>query len=90
MRSTMKPAVSKSSLHELRGMVAAGQYAIDSRELAGDMLSKFALVRRVGRDLLGEDDEGAAGDVGRAPQASRRRGAQPASAPRKRSDKPLP
>ena len=89
MRSTMKPGMPKSSLNELRGVVATGQYAIDSHELAGDMLSKFALVRRVGRDLLGED-EGAAGDVGRAPQASRRRGAQPASAPRKRSDKPLP
>ena len=86
----MKPGMSKSSLNELQGVVAAGQYAIDSHELAGDMLSKFAVVRRVGRDLLGKDDDGAAGDVGRVSQASRRRGSQPASPPRKRSGKPLP
>ena len=40
MRSTMKPGMSKSSLHELREVVAAGQYAIDSHELAGDMLER--------------------------------------------------
>jgi hypothetical protein len=79
----------KSSLNELKGVVAAGQYAIDSHELAGEILSKFAVIRRVRRDLPREDDEGTAGDVGRAPQR-RRRGAQPESPPRKRSDKPLP
>ena len=45
-----------SSLDELRGQISAGQYAIDSGEVAGEILTKFALVRRVTRQLMQEDD----------------------------------
>ncbi len=63
----------KSSLEELRGQIAAGAYAIDSGVVAGDILSKFALIRRVGRMLMREDQEGAAGEAGRGAQARNRR-----------------
>jgi hypothetical protein len=45
----------KSSMEELKGQVAAGQYAIDAGVVAGDILGKFALVRHVRRHLTGED-----------------------------------
>ena len=72
--------MAKSSLEELKGQVAAGQYAIDPADLAGDMLSKFDLVRRV-RRLIGEDEDEdrAADEGGRAAPARRSRGARPAS-----------
>jgi hypothetical protein len=64
-----------SSLDELKGKVAAGEYAIDSGMLAGTILTDFALVRRVGRTLRSEDGDATAGEGGLAPQPpSRRRG----------------
>ena len=50
----------KTSLEELRGRISAGEYAIDSGTLAGDILSKFALIGRVRRLLVGDDDEATA------------------------------
>jgi hypothetical protein len=47
----------KSSLEELRGKISTGEYAIDSGMLAADILSKFALIGRV-RRLLVSDEEG--------------------------------
>jgi hypothetical protein len=45
-----------SSMEELKGRIAAGDYAIDSGELAGEILTKFALVRRVTRRLMSEGE----------------------------------
>jgi hypothetical protein len=67
-------------LDELRGQISAGEYAIESREVADEILTKFALVRRVTR-LLMTEDEGEAGP--RSP--SRRRGAS-APSPRTRRE----
>ena len=63
------------SPEELRGRIAAGQYAVDSSALAADMLSKFATIRRVRRTLMSEEGEG---EAGRAAQSRTRRGSRPA------------
>lgn len=70
-----------SSLEELRGRIAAGEYAVDSGELARDILSKFALIRRVRRRLLGDADEGAVGEAGGGAQRRDRRQPRSASVP---------
>jgi hypothetical protein len=64
-----------SSMDELRGRIAAGEYSVESGEIAGEILTKFALVRRVTRQLMAED-EAEAGPDG----PSRRRGASKPSA----------
>ena len=69
-----------SSLDELKGKVAAGEYAIDAGMVAGTILSNFALVRRVGRTLRTEADDGAA-DNGAQPRGRRRE--RPESHPRR-------
>ena len=66
----------KASLEELRGKISTGEYSVDSGTLAADILSKFSLIGRV-RDLLVDDEEGAAGDAGRTAQPRGRRGSQP-------------
>jgi hypothetical protein len=68
----------KSSMEELKGQIAAGQYAIDPGVLAGDILSKLALIRRVRRLLLGDDEQGGMTGVDRSLQARRQRGSAPA------------
>jgi hypothetical protein len=68
----------KSSLEELRGQISAGEYAIDSGALAGDILSKFALIRRVGRLLMSEEAAGDA-ETGADRQAPDRRQGRSAS-----------
>jgi hypothetical protein len=76
-----------SSLEELKGQIAAGEYAIDSRMVADKILSTFAEIRRVGRSLMSEDvegaedAEGAAGEPARGPQleSQTRRGSRPTS-----------
>lgn len=50
-----------SSLEELKARIAAGEYAIDSRELAGRILSTSALIKRVKRLLTPGLDAAAAG-----------------------------
>jgi hypothetical protein len=71
------------SLEELRGQVAAGTYAIDSGDVAGTILSNFALVRRVGRELRREER------AGELPGRSRdRRGA--GESPANRSERRTP
>lgn len=67
----------KASLEELKGQIAAGQYAIDPGILAGDILSKLALIRRVRRMLLGEDEQGASPEDDRAGTPRRRRRSTP-------------
>jgi hypothetical protein len=74
----------KVSIEELRAQVAAGGYAIDSHELAGAILTKFAMVRRVGRRLISEDEEPAA-DAGPGRSGAGRRRARSASAQRSRA-----
>jgi hypothetical protein len=54
-----------TSLEELRGKISAGEYAIDSGKLAADILSKFALIRRVRRGLVDDDALGLATEPGR-------------------------
>ena len=78
-----------SSLEELKRQVATGQYAVDPNELAGAILSKFAVVRRVGRGLTREADERAPGnaDVGHGrygPGRRRERSATEHGGPRSR------
>jgi hypothetical protein len=60
----------KASLEELRGQISSGEYGVDSRKVAADILSKFALIGRVRKLLVGDEEEGAAG---RAPARPRRR-----------------
>jgi hypothetical protein len=62
----------KSSLEELRARISAGSYTVDSGRLAGDILSKFALIRRVRREMIGEGN-GVPGDARRGRNASDRR-----------------
>ena len=59
-----------TSLEELKRRIAAGEYAIDSRKLAGELLSKTALVRRVARFLT---EEGRDQDASRGPSTARSR-----------------
>ena len=54
-----------ASLEELRGKISTGEYAIDSGKLAADILSKFALIRRVRRLLTSDEQAGAATDAAR-------------------------
>jgi hypothetical protein len=48
-----------SSLDELKGRISAGQYEVSSADLADEIVSKFALVRRVSRQMReGEAEAG--------------------------------
>jgi hypothetical protein len=58
-----------SSFKELKRRVCGGEYAVDSGELADDILSKFALIRRVRRSVISEEEAAAA-------EAEARRGAK--------------
>jgi hypothetical protein len=77
--------MANASLEELKGQIAAGEYAIDSHMVADRILSTFAVIRRVGRSLMSEDvegaedPEGAAGQAGLGPQPQprTRRGSRP-------------
>jgi hypothetical protein len=51
------------SLTELKGRISAGEYAVDSSEVAGEIITKFALVRRVTRQLMREESQAAAGET---------------------------
>lgn len=75
----MECGMPKASLEELKGQIAAGQYAIDPGILAGDILSKVSLVRRVRRLVMGEDERGAETETERGSQAPRQRGSMPAT-----------
>jgi hypothetical protein len=44
-----------SSLEELKDRILAGRYTVSSADLADEIVAKFALVRRVSRQL--RDDE---------------------------------
>jgi hypothetical protein len=79
----------KASLDELKGQIAAGEYAVDSRVVAGDILSKFEVIRRVGRWMMGTDEAETAGEPSRSAQP-RSRGARPMPArrPQSRSERP--
>jgi hypothetical protein len=68
----MERGMPKASLEELKGQIAAGQYAIDPGILAGDILSKVALIRRVRRMLTGEDEQGAGPEARGAPPPRQR------------------
>jgi len=70
----MERGMTKSSLDELRGRIAAGEYAVDSGALAGDILSKFEVIRRVGRWLMEADEADA--DRALAAEPRDRRGAR--------------
>jgi hypothetical protein len=61
-----------SSLDELKGKVAAGEYAIDAGMVAGTILSNFSLIRRVGRTLRSEDEDGGTGEDRPGPPNRRR------------------
>jgi hypothetical protein len=54
-----------ASVEELRGKISTGEYAIDSGKLAADILSKFALIRRVRRRLTSDEEAGAATEARR-------------------------
>jgi Anti-sigma-28 factor, FlgM len=73
-----------ASLEDLKRRIAAGEYAVDSGQLAGAILSKLALVRRVGR-FLASEAEGAAGEARRGARP-RTRGGSPASSPQPRRE----
>ena len=64
----------KQSLEELKGQIAAGEYTVESVQLAGTILSTVGLIRRVKRTLVAE--ETAEGDAGRGRQPRTRRGSR--------------
>jgi hypothetical protein len=70
--------MSAFSTEELRGQIAAGRYAVDSRALAEAILTKSATIRRVRRVLMSED--GAIAETGQPAQRRSRRGGRAASA----------
>ena len=76
----------KFALEELRGKISAGEYAVDSRTLAADMISKFALIRRVRRMLTSDG----APSAERAPRTRKRGAKREAPAPRRRRRTRLP
>jgi hypothetical protein len=71
----MERGMPKASMEELKGQIAAGQYAIDAGILAGDILTKVALIKRVRRMVMGEDERGAAPEDRGAPPRRQRRSA---------------
>jgi preprotein translocase subunit SecA len=79
--------MSKSSLEELKGRIAAGQYAVDSRTVADDILSKFAVIRRVARRLVSEDEEAQQAAGGTAPARNRGSRAAPTRRSRTRDER---
>lgn len=72
MRSTIRRGMATLSFEELKRQISAGEYTISSADVAGEIVTKFALIRRVGR-LMSAGEEGAAD---RGPQAGRRRRAR--------------
>ena len=74
-RRTLGCCMTTSSLEELKGQIAAGTYTVDSRALAGEIVTKFALARRVAHMIIdgpGEARPRAAGrlrDRSAAPRA---------------------
>jgi hypothetical protein len=62
-----------SSFSELKRRVSAGEYAVDSGELADDILSKFALIRRVRRSVISEEAAAAEAEARRGAKARGRR-----------------
>jgi hypothetical protein len=65
-----------SSLEELRGRISAGAYTVDSGVVAGEILAKFALVRRV-TSLMMSDGESAAAPPARRSRSAQERQSQP-------------
>ena len=63
-------AMPTSSLKELGEQISAGEYAVDSDKLAGEMLSKFALIRRV-RRLLARSEQRAGNQNRRSREAQK-------------------
>jgi hypothetical protein len=74
-------------VEQLKEQVSAGEYEIDSGRLAGTIISNLALIRRVGRHLMAEDEEAGADEAGQGTQPRSRRRARsvrPIQAPRER------
>ena len=63
-----------ASVEELKRRIASGRYPIDSRAVAEAILSKTAIIRRVKRSLM-RQDEAIAGD--QDPPGTRTRGQRP-------------
>ena len=61
--------VPTTSLEQIRGQISTGRYAIDSSEVAGEILTKLAIVRRA-RRLMNEGTERAPGPRPRRPAPS--------------------
>jgi hypothetical protein len=72
-----------SSVAELKGRIAAGEYAVDSRKVAGEILFKSVMIRRVAR-MMSEDEEGAAGRGAQSRRRARSQGSQPTRPRRER------
>ena len=63
--------VPTTSLEQIRGQISTGKYAIDSSEVAGEILTKLATVRRVRRLMNeGKGEERAPGPRPRRPAPS--------------------
>lgn len=73
------------SVEELKTQISAGEYTIGSAELAGDIVTKFALIRRVER-LMSEGEEGGA-DRGPQPRQRRRARSEPSRPPEPRRER---
>ena len=62
-----------TSLEQIRGQISTGKYAIDSSEVAGEILTKLAIVRRARRLINegeGKGEERAPGPRPRRPAPS--------------------
>jgi hypothetical protein len=76
-----------TSLEEIRGKISAGEYPVDSSEIAADILSKAALVRKVRRQLMREDVVRVPGEVGRATQPRRPARSEPSDRSKSRRER---
>ena len=71
MKTQLNPQHEKHSLAELKHRIALGEYAVDPGVLAGEILWKLDVVRRVRRDLAADDSRGSEADRSRQPRSRR-------------------
>lgn len=78
------------SMDGLKERIAAGTYAVDSRQVAGAIVDKLALIKRVRREMEAAD-ENAGSEAARATRRRGERGATSAKRPSGRhTERPSP
>jgi hypothetical protein len=76
------------SMDGLKRRIAAGEYTVDSREVAGAIVDKLALIKRARREMEAAD-ENAGNEAARTSRRRGPRGATPANRPSgRRAERP--